>query len=157
MADKKLTGFDKATVLVKEPREIMTRTVQRGEPLPANLAEGELERLEKLGAFEEKTHAEKVRGIQQRVRDAQRELVGDPSGKVEKFVNRPETPWVDRPPSGFLPEGTETADVKTSDLIDEDQQALKGKGKAAEGGPAAKPMSTEESNRKSAERQSSKK
>lgn len=66
MADTKtITGVDAVTTFVMEQlgerKQPVPVTIGRGQQLPENLKAGEEERLEKLGAFEEKTDAEKIR------------------------------------------------------------------------------------------------
>lgn len=65
---KKITGVDAATVYVMEQigekKQPVPMRIDRGQELPSNLREGELQRLEKLGAFEPHTHAEKIRAQQ---------------------------------------------------------------------------------------------
>ncbi len=65
---KTITGVDAAIVYVMqqlgEKKQPVAMRLDRGAELPANLREGELERLEKLGAFEDRTKAEQVRANQ---------------------------------------------------------------------------------------------
>jgi hypothetical protein len=103
MAEKKVvTGVEVANVNIKEQKDLSTVTVRKGQALPDNLADGEVERLEKLGVFEETTHAERVRARAAHARAWREGLAPDTSGKVNPVVNRPETPHIDRPPGGTL-------------------------------------------------------
>ena len=91
MAEKTLTGFDRAVVNVETKLgnrvERSTMSVRKGESLPSNLADGEMERLEAMGAFESQTRSEKVRAARRPMAVVGSASPNGPDGSE----NRPET------------------------------------------------------------------
>lgn len=86
----KLTGVDAATIYVIEQhgskKVRLPLTIFNGDELPANADEGEKERLEKLGAFESQTRAQKVRRQQAKTRAARAEAAAKALADQEEVV-----------------------------------------------------------------------
>lgn len=100
-----VTGVDGAyvnTITKVRDKEMITQGyVARGEALPKNLAEGELERLEELGAFEPQTHRERAadaRANRNRLRGAN--VATTRARQAGDVVNNPKTPDLTAPPPG---------------------------------------------------------
>lgn len=144
---KVITGVDRAEVFTTQKvagtDQAFSVFVSKGEELPPDLADGEEERLEKLGVFAESRRDKSAR-LARAYEEMKLELERDPTGTVASVVNRPETPWVNRPPSGEqyvgmvttpVAPGTEPEDlgvqyqvaksVEDSELPKLDQEALK--------------------------------
>lgn len=98
---RKLTGADGAYVNVitkVRDKEIVTQFyLARGDELPANLADGEEERLEAAGAFAPDTHRER----QARARSERNKLRGAIAGP-KGAVNNPKHPDMSAPAPGTL-------------------------------------------------------
>lgn len=125
----RVTGVDIALVYTTETQGSKkvraSRFVRRGERLPSNVADGEVQRLKEAGVFDDKTHAQKVRDRRELVKRARNgdldalvamapvesrtaladRLIAEQDAPDTPQVpqNTPATPWMEAPPGGTLP------------------------------------------------------
>jgi hypothetical protein len=119
---RKITGVDAATVLVDEKLGSRVNriavTVRRGQRLPANMADGEVERLAKLGVFDDDTHAQRRREFQRKRRAARAAAAAQTAAATDASVaDRPNEAGPGAPPP---PADADTLTNPAGALVDRD-------------------------------------
>lgn len=136
--ERKVTGANSVTVMVEE--KLGSRvvkhavTVRRGETLPDGLADGEYERIEKAGAFNNTTHGERRANLQRRARIARAQAAASQAVAAEETraplptnANTEPPPPIDDPDVVVNPKGDRLpVESLTGGGADADADALNG-------------------------------